>query len=130
MGNQSRLNPFGKDTTVSLPPTVRDQFGRALQDGDHVFLAAAAQPLFKVIKVTPVLDPGAPANLMDIMLQCTVLFRAGRNQPNREFVRVMTALENPQQAPLQVQEEPEPEDEAPVPDPKPTLGLVRDEGHE
>lgn len=92
MGNQSKVNPFGRDTIINLPPLVRDRMGRALNEGDILVLDAKA-PYFVVTKIAPCMDPSAPPNLLDVTVQCRMLFRSMRGDIAQEFTRVMTAEE-------------------------------------
>lgn len=92
---ESKLNPFAKHTTIVKDPVIKDVFGRPLHEGDQVLLQTGMMQPFIVTKCAPVVDPGQPANLMDITVSCTLRFRAVREERAQEFVRVMEASENP-----------------------------------
>ena len=91
MGTESRRNPFAKDTTIDLPVGIRDAFGRRLGEGDKIVLDLAQQIVLTIQSVAPVVDPSAPPNLMDVTLACK--FRSVRNEPIREFIRIIAATE-------------------------------------
>lgn len=93
MGRESRLNPFGTDTTVSLPAIVRDAYGREIAVEDMVQLHELVPPVFQVESISPVMDPGQPPNLMTITVRARMQFMAQRNGINQEFVRVLTKAE-------------------------------------
>ena len=78
---------------MSHPPQVRDLYGRVLQPGDGVTLNTPYPQVFKVQRVSPVVEPDAPAGFMEIELVSMVRFRAVRNQVNQEFCRVLQVAE-------------------------------------
>ena len=92
--SDSKLNPFARKTAITKDPVVKDLFGRALAEGDTLYMQTAVPPPFKVVKIVPVVDPNQPSNLMDITVSCQLRFRSVRDESVQEFVRVMTADEN------------------------------------
>ena len=58
---------FGRGQANAL-----DRFGNPIHDGDKLMLRFQVDPIVDVVSVNPVLDPKAPAGLIDVM--CTVTF--------------------------------------------------------
>lgn len=135
MGSQSRLNPFGKDTTVHLPATVRDAYMRELSVGDLVQVHGPLPVGYEIESIAPVVDPSQPPNLMVVTVRTRMRFMAQRDQGNQEFIRVMDRDEVAARRPPQVEEQVEekstpalvmvrtPED---VPDNTPDPDLIED----
>ncbi len=83
---QERFNPFAAKTQV--PAVVRDVTGRELVEGDELVLNANCQaPLFRVLKIQPVVDPNAPPGILQVDLVCRWRFHAARNTPVVEFIK-------------------------------------------
>jgi hypothetical protein len=89
----SHVRQFAAGQIPSGPPIIRDAYGRGLAEGDQVQIPIFPIQLFTVRTITPVLDPNVPSGMLDMVMTCTVKFRAMRNQLNQEFVRVLTAFE-------------------------------------
>jgi hypothetical protein len=86
MGRESNLNPFARNTQV--PAVVRDVTGREVVEGDEIVLNTNCQaPLFRVLKIAPVVDPNAPPGLLQVDLVCRWRFHAARNTPVVEFIK-------------------------------------------
>lgn len=79
----------------SAPAQVRDALGRVLAEGDLIILKTTQEQVYKVTKIQPLSmpSPNGPVPLMDIQLASAARFSAQRDQPNAEFVRVMSAGE-------------------------------------
>lgn len=122
MGKESRLNPFGKDTTITLPATVRDAYGRELSVGDLVQVHGPLPIGFHVETIAPVVDPRQPPNLMEVTVWTRMRFMAQRDQGNQEFIRVMEREEVAARRPPQ-----EPEQEKVEEKPAPAFSIVRPE---
>lgn len=90
---EHKTNPFGRGTTVIRPARVKDGFGRALKVGDQVTLTSSGVILFNVQEIAPNLDPGAPPNLMRVVLTAGFPMLVASDQPVREVLRVATAEE-------------------------------------
>lgn len=92
MGHEARNNPLSIES--KLQPFVRDARGRILAEGDEVLLDTGGHPIYyRVVSITPVLDPKAPPNLMRIEVAATTAWNAIRETQNMEFIRVRTAEE-------------------------------------
>ncbi|SRR5258706_5601921 len=91
MGHDARINPISHE--AKLDPIVKDMRGRSLQEGDELILNVGGPIFFRVVKIAPVLNPGAPANLMKIEVAAALNWQAIREQINVEFIRVRTAEE-------------------------------------
>jgi hypothetical protein len=77
MGRESNLNPFARNTQV--PAVVRDVTGREVVEGDEIVLNTNCQaPLFRVLKIAPVVDPNAPPGLLQVDLVCRWRFHSAR----------------------------------------------------
>lgn len=98
------IRDFKKITpkTSQEPAVVRDQIGRVLREGDLIHLQTVVVQPYRVVSIVLPVDPQVPVGYIDITLQSTVKFRAARNQPNLEFLRVATGdeLHSLQSAPV------------------------------
>ena len=102
----------GGNRAALQPLEIRDSLNRVIHENDAVILQTQHAQLFRVASIKQVLEPGAPAGLMDIVLQSTAVFRAARGSRNAEFLRVVQAREG-QPAPPSAEtpgEEPPPEE--------------------
>lgn len=88
-----KTNPFARGTAVIRPARVKDGFGRELKVGDQVALTTSGLVLFDVQEIAPNLDPGAPPNLMRVVLTAGFPMLVASDQPVREVLRVATAEE-------------------------------------
>src|ERR1700682_483693 len=77
MGHASRLNPNAH--LGQAPARVRDAVGKVLEVGDEVLIVNPAQPM-RVAEITPLMDPGAPAGMMVLVLVCKLQIAAPRDQ--------------------------------------------------
>lgn len=104
MGRDARSNPRGRfggpalfgaggGRIVTESPQVLDAYGRPLQEGDIIHLQTPINQPFRVQSVRPVVEPGLPAGLMEITVQCVARFHAPRMQRAQEFVLVLTKEE-------------------------------------
>lgn len=92
MGVLARLNPLSKE---HKPPRegVIELRGRALKIGDEIILNTGGPIFFRVVDILPVLDPGAPPNLLRIEVGAAIHWHAVNGQINPEFILVRTAEE-------------------------------------
>lgn len=92
MGNEARQNPFSKE---HKPPRegVIELRGRMLQVGDEIIVNTTGPIFFRVIEISPVLDPKLPPNLLRIEIAAAIQWHAVNGQVNPEFIRVRTADE-------------------------------------
>lgn len=84
MGRDARRNPFlgRKPGDGAIPPvTAKDRAGRDLQVGDTVYLINTQGIDFRVQEVKPVLDPGAPAGLVQITFVAVFITGVPGGQP-------------------------------------------------
>ena len=58
-----------------------DRFGQIIRDGDKMMLRFQVDPIVDVMAVNPVLDPKAPAGLIDVMCTVTFPLRVPAGQP-------------------------------------------------
>lgn len=93
MGQESRLNPHAKDTSVQLAATIKDRYRRELAEGDGIIVDTGGLHPFHIDKITPVLDPNAPRNTLIVEVVCRLRFQAAREDVVPEFMRVATAAE-------------------------------------
>lgn len=91
MGYESRDNPTL--SLISKGPAVVDSRGRALQEGDEIVLRPGIQIFFRVARITPVMEPGAPRGLYRVDLVGMPAFITKAGEQNQEFTRVQTAAE-------------------------------------
>lgn len=82
--------PGGGQEIPTAPAQVRDTLGRVLAVGDMIRLEQFTTNPYRVQSVQPV--PAAPG-MMEVVLQSTQVFIAQRDQPNQEFLRIMTVQE-------------------------------------
>lgn len=73
-----------------LPLTVLDIFGRELKEGDEVFLGLKGPILFRIVKITPNMDPRLSPNLVYVEFGAMALFQCQRGAKNQEFIRTRT----------------------------------------
>lgn len=101
--NGGRSPLIGGPAQASLPAVIRDRFGRTLRENDLVDLPGGKQQLlFRVTKIVPNLEPGAPPNAMRIQLLAQVDLIMPGGVPIGDFVRVLSVEEQggvPQEAP-------------------------------
>lgn len=91
MGYEQKINQALR--IAQADGEVLDSRRRALQTGDEIILDVPGQLFYRIIDMTPVLDPKAPPGLMTVHCASQVSFYAQRGQLNREFIRVRTAEE-------------------------------------
>lgn len=72
---------------------LRDQLGRDLQVGDEVQVPALVSPRYRVVDVTPALEPGAPDGAIRVVLVAQVALYVDGRQPAEQLLRVRTAAE-------------------------------------
>ena len=78
---------------MDLSVGTLDARGRVLEEGDEIILNAKGVIYFRVAKISPSLDPRAPADLLLVHLIAVIPFMAGRGKVNPEFIRVRTLAE-------------------------------------
>ncbi len=77
MGHASRLNPTAQ--LGQRPARVRDASGKVLEVGDEV-LCITPKQLLRVAEIKPLMDPGAPAGVMVLVLVCKLQIAVPRDQ--------------------------------------------------
>jgi hypothetical protein len=87
----------GPRNPLDRPAQVRDQIGRVLQEADIITLHTQNPQLFRVDQIKPVVESGVPAGFMEVRLSCTLAFRAPRDVPNLEFLKVGSQAPTPPQ---------------------------------
>ena len=94
MGRDSHLNPTARQM-ASAAARVRDHLGRVLEIGDEV-LIVSPQQMYRVASITPVLDPGAPPNTMQMLLVTQVQVGVPRDAgvQNLYFLRHQADIPN------------------------------------
>lgn len=104
-----KVNPFARGNDAP-PPSLRvhDQMGRPLHPGDMVAMMRMGTPVFSVVDLGPVLDPGAPPGLVKVTLQATMVIGAKAGAKLDNIMRVATAAE------LGIQVKPEDEGDKPT----------------
>ena len=119
MGSEARRNPiagkFGGPTGAA--PQVRDAVGRVLEVGDEV-LVVMPSCLMRVASMKPILHPGAPPNLMELVLVTRLAMAAPRDTGVENLYRLRHQAEIGDGAIPQVPDGPEAES----PDGEPPLG--------
>ena len=58
-----------------------DRFGNEMREGDKMMIRFAIDPVVDVVSVNPVLDPKAPAGLIDVVCTVTFPLRVPAGQP-------------------------------------------------
>lgn len=66
---------FGRGQAKAL-----DRFNNEIRDGDKLMLHFAIDPVVDVVSVNPVLDPKAPAGLIDVLVTVTLPLRVQAGQ--------------------------------------------------
>ena len=92
MGREARANPMSTEAKP-LEFVVRDIFGRELKEGDEVFLGLKGPILFRIVKITPNLDPRSSPNLVYVEFGARAMFQCMREAKNQEFIRTRTEEE-------------------------------------
>ena len=67
---------FGRGQAKAL-----DRFGNEMREGDKMMIRFAIDPVVDVVSVNPVLDPKAPAGLIDVVCTVTFPLRVPAGQP-------------------------------------------------
>lgn len=94
MGRDQRQNPFGSGSATGPGPTaVLDSLGRPLEAGDAVVLKLQGTPIYRVVAITPVLDPQAPPGLQTIQVGFLAEFVVKPTTPLSQITRVAPAAE-------------------------------------
>ena len=93
-----KINPFARGG-LTVPAVIRDAYSRILSVGDMILVHTGRLDPFRVEAITPVVDPRAPQNLLDVTLHCTLKFRCARDVVNLEFTRILEASETRQGKP-------------------------------
>lgn len=75
--SQHKINPRAIGAQA-LPARARDSVGRVLEPGDEV-LVVAPTAVYRVAKIEPILHPGAPPNLMQVVLVTRLLLACARD---------------------------------------------------
>lgn len=67
-------------------PAVVDKHGRCLEVGDNCVVSVAAADLtWKVRSVAPVMDPGQPANLVEVQFYAQLTMHSEHERPNAKI---------------------------------------------
>ncbi len=95
MGHAARTNPkLRNDIALSISgqdPVVRDHYGRVLELGDEVIYQPVS--LYRVTKIEPITEPGAPPGLMLVRLMTVSDMATQRNIPVEGLYRVREGKE-------------------------------------
>lgn len=90
-------NPFsrGENTFGLRRQIAKDRYGRELFAGDQVVMPQLRDfnPVWVIHDAAPVLDPGAPPNLIRIRLSCPFVITVPADSPIGEVLLVRTAEE-------------------------------------
>lgn len=78
---------------MELSVSTFDSLGRPLQEGDEVLLVVTAPTRFRIVEITPVVDPRAPQNMLKLTFRADAIFIAARGLKNPEFLLVRTVQE-------------------------------------
>ncbi len=70
---------------------ARDRFGNAIEAGDKIAFHPDIDVIVDVLSVTPVLDPNAPAGIVEFVVSATFPVRINANQPYPKAIIVMKA---------------------------------------
>lgn len=89
--SESAHNPRARD--YKGPNVVLDARGRALKPGDEVIVSGPGPFYFRVVEVSPTIDPRLPPGTLHVAFGTVLHFAAQRGVVNAEFVRVRTAEE-------------------------------------
>jgi hypothetical protein len=92
VGHDARSNPISREHKPARDGVI-DLRGRALAIGDEIIVNTPGPIFFRVLGITPVLDPNMPSNLLKVEIACAIHWHAVRGQVNPEFIRVRTAEE-------------------------------------
>lgn len=88
-----RHNPFARDTTVVRPSRVKDCLGRELLPGDFIIIPKPMVNTFRILEIAPELSPGAPPNLMRVVISQTNIVHVPADQDVTDFVLLKLAPE-------------------------------------
>ena len=95
-GKVSPFKTFGDLPIIGQKKDVLDRFGRVIEQGDQILISTVTQPIFRVQSVKTVapehLPPNQPA-LVAVHVVAELLFHAVPNQPNGEFLRILSKEE-------------------------------------
>ena len=104
-------------TNIAGPPThsyhAKDAFGHPLEPGDEVIVPTLSAPRFRLVDVTPVLDPTAQPNSIRVTLSAQITMTVQNGAPIPGILRVRVNAEFGDQA---------------VPDPPEPPSLVKTDG--
>lgn len=78
MGREARVNNG----------LIFDALNRPLHEGDAVLITTRSPMIFRVMKIAPVLDPSAPAGLLQLSLLCMATYTPKGGQALGEVMRV------------------------------------------
>lgn len=87
MGRDARFNKE-RTTTMASNGIVFDALNRPLHEGDAVMLSTRSPMIFRVMKIAPVLDPSAPAGLLQLSLLCMATYTPKGGQALGEVMRI------------------------------------------
>lgn len=96
MGADQRANPFStwKRSEGVSQAKLYDRNGRELGVGDVVHLLNKSDIFWRVQSVTPVLDPKAPAGLIELQLVAVFLTGVPGGRPITDVLKTRDASEN------------------------------------
>jgi len=103
MGRDARSNPRSAEFTGEAQ--ILDGLGRQLEVGDEIIVNTAKPPLFRILAITPMLDPRAAPGTIMVQLASMTGWVSHRNVPNPEFLLVRQAADAPP-SPIQMIEKP------------------------
>jgi hypothetical protein len=88
---------IGPGGQPARPDIICDAIGRPLQAGDRIQVEVGHPHLFEVVSISPIVDPNAPADVVDnnlvIIVRATLKFVSGKGEAAQEFLRIAQAAE-------------------------------------
>jgi hypothetical protein len=95
MGAAARSNPFNqwKQTTQPTVYDAYDEWGRAIGVGDYVILAQHGAVMWRVVQTRPVMNPQAPAGIVELTLTAVTALGIAGGQPQPGLIKVRDAGE-------------------------------------
>jgi hypothetical protein len=92
-----------------LNPSPLDLLGRPIKEGDAVILQTQLPPVFRIVRMTKVLDPSRSADLWRVDVAITMNFTMRGGQAHTNLMRVATLEEVGPSGMLLMPEGPAPE---------------------
>lgn len=90
--SESKFNPLARNSADRDKGAI-DFRGRELKEGDEIILNTGNPIFYRIVAITPVMDPKAPPNLLKVEVAAAIHWHCVRGQINTEFIRVRSAEE-------------------------------------